>query len=258
MKAASRTKQGYEKALSRLRAILPTSLLNLRGAYVLSRERKRFGKLSPKEIFSTIYNERLWGSSTDSKHEFFSGSGSLDEEIVNPYLIAVGDFFRSLDFIPNVVDLGCGNFSVGSKIRPLCRNYIACDVVDRVVNWNREKYQDMKVEFKVLNIVDDELPQGDVVFLRQVLQHLSNHQIQCILLKIATKYKYLILTEHIPNSTMFISNIDKSTGQNIRLGIDSGIIVTDAPFSLPVLDEKCLCEVRKRGGIIRTNVYKLT
>ena len=36
-----------------------------------------------------------------------------------------------------VVDLGCGDFTVGSKIRPLCGAYVACDVAAPVIAWNQ-------------------------------------------------------------------------------------------------------------------------
>ena len=70
----------------------------------------------------------------------------------------------------------------------------------------------------------DELPQAEIVFIRQVLQHLSNREIKNALPQIALKYKYLVLTEHLPESQDFVHNLDKPTGANNRLGINSGIV----------------------------------
>ena len=44
--------------------------------------------------------------------------------------------------------------------------------------------QYLNVDFRVGNITDEELPEGDVCFVRQVLQHLSNEAIANFILKI--------------------------------------------------------------------------
>ena len=49
-----------------------------------------------------------------------------------------------------------------------------------------------------MNIVKDNLPSADCIILRQVLQHLSNAEVQQIITKLSA-YKYIILTEHLPN-----------------------------------------------------------
>ena len=66
----------------------------------------------------------------------------------------------------------------------------------------------------MLDIAADYLPSGDCALLRQVLQHLSNAEVQNILRKI-TGFKYIILTEHLPNGD-FIPNKDVISGQGIR------------------------------------------
>lgn len=158
------------------------------------------------------------------------------------------------------MDLGCGNFFVGSKIRHLCDTYIACDIVPSLINWNIQKYNDLNVDFRVLDITKDELPEGNVVFVRQVFQHLSNNQIIKVLPKIALKYKYLVLTEHLPISNNFLHNLDIPTGPNTRHSLPnggSGVVVTSAPFKLKPIKTDCLCEVSENEGILRTTLYQL-
>jgi hypothetical protein len=142
---------------------------------------------------------------------------------------------------PNVVDLGCGDFHIGAQIRGLCGAYAACDIVD----------------FSVIDLTTDILPGGDIVFIRQVLQHLSNDQIIKALPRIASTYKYLILTEHLPAAKTFIANLDKPTGPDNRLGQNSGIVLTKPPFNLAVKEEKVICETMEGGGVIRTWLYRL-
>jgi hypothetical protein len=71
---------------------------------------------------------------------------------------------------------------------------------------------------------------GDCVILRQVLQHLSNAEIQSILNKIKF-FKWLVLTEHIPIGD-FVANLDIISGQGTRLKKQSGIDITKEPFNL--------------------------
>ena len=72
----------------------------------------------------------------------------------------------------------------------------------------------------------------------------------------ASKYRYLLLTEHLPLGT-FVHNVDKPSGPDIRLGFNSGVVLTSAPFNLRVLDAKHVCDVAELGGTIRTTLYKL-
>ena len=85
--------------------------------------------------------------------------------------------------------MGCGDFVVGSKIRSLCNQYIACDIVAPLIEYNKKKYQPLNVDFRTLNLISDNLPSADVVFIRQVLQHLSNIEIKNIIPKLAQNFK---------------------------------------------------------------------
>lgn len=210
-----------------------------------------------QEVFRRIYTEHLWGRSSDTSRPFFSGSGSHDPAVVATYLEAVRRFLGTLPAKPNAVDLGCGDFAVGTRIRPLCAGYIACDVVPELIEFNREQFGSLQVEFTTLDLTIDELPAGDVVFVRQVFQHLSNEQILKATRKIAATYRYLILTEHLPASAEFEHNLDKPPGPDIRMAIGSGIVLGSQPFNLRPVHERRLCQARELGGLIVTTLYAL-
>ena len=91
----------------------------------------------------------------------------------NTYL-ELSNFLNTFPNKPNVIDLGCGDFVIGSKLRSACGKYIAVDIFDDLINYNKVKYSDLQVDFKTLDITKDELPEADICFLRTVLQHLSN------------------------------------------------------------------------------------
>lgn len=214
-------------------------------------------RLGTKEIFAEIYDKGLWGKSQNPDHRYFSGPGSHEESVVTPYIDAVGDFLRSFPEARNVVDLGCGDFSVGSSLRPFCSGYIAVDVVPQVIEYNKSRYGHLDVAFMVLDAIADPLPEGDVVFVRQVLQHLSNNQIMRVVQKLVQAYSFLILTEHLPDVDSFQPNLDKPPGPDIRLRLGSGVVLTEKPFDMRPLEERILCEARQFSGVIRTTLYKL-
>lgn len=216
---------------------------------------------TPKTIFKNIYEQKQWGSTGDSEQAYFSGLGSHDPSLVQPYVQAVSTYLRFHHIItgsqPDVVDLGCGDFNVGLQIRPFCNNYTACDIVAPVIAWCKEKYADLNVTFKEVDMLTDPLPDGDILFLRQVLQHLSNDQISTVLKKISNKYRFIVLTEHIPAHHNFTPNVDKAIGANIRLDQNSGVVITQAPFSITPVETLMICTTAGYGGVLRTDIYRM-
>lgn len=248
-----------------LKTLLPSWVVASGRSYLQAKEERRylkrmneFDNLSQKEVFTKIYEEGWWGK--DERNKYCSGGGSHDQHLVTTYIESVQKFLSSFDQKINVVDLGCGDFSVGSKLRHFCNNYIACDIVEPVIEWNKEKYRNYRVDFRLVDITQDDLPEGDVVFIRQVLQHLSNQEIAKVIQQITKKYRFLVLTEHLPilkQPALFIANKDKRAGPDIRVSSNSGVVLTEAPFNLDVKDNLVLCELPHLGGILRTNLYRL-
>ena len=224
---------------------------------VAFREWKAYQNLSAKDVFTKIYQEGHWGRSLDTDSPFYSGTGSHNGAIVDPYVKAVGSAFGNQSEKFDALDIGCGDFNIGSQIRQFFSKYIACDIVSQVVEFNAKKFADLDVDFRVLDVIDDDLPLVDVIFVRQVFQHLSNAQILRAMDKISTNCRYLIVTEHLPDNPDFQPNLDKPNGCGIRLGYQSGVVLTLAPFNLKPVSERLLCEVPGDGGVIRTMLYQL-
>jgi SAM-dependent methyltransferase len=237
--------------------MLPFSLRmriqNFRHAFRLA----KFKNLSTQQLFEKIYETGAWGKSNDPLQPYFSGSGSHTDEIVSPYLKAMEGFLGGFDKKPRVVDLGCGDFSIGSKLRHLCDDYIACDIVPKLIDFNHQKFASFNVDFRILDLTKDELPTAEIVFIRQVLQHLSNKQILQALPQLSSKYQYLVLTEHLPSNSDFQPNLELSVGKEVRLQFNSGIVLTSPPFNLKVKMQKKVCEVPENNGLIVTTIYQL-
>ena len=193
-----------------------------------------------KEIFTHIYDNNVWVS-PDRNVKYYSGGGSHEPQIVLPYVEAVTKLLGLFSSPPNVVDLGCGDFAVGSKYRHACNRYIACDIVDGLIEHNKVVYKDLNVDFRVLNIVEDEIPDGDIVFIRQVLQHLSNASIKKIIDKVSKKFKHIVITDNIHSGEDAVPNIDIEDGHKCRH--KSGVVLTQPPFNLKPSAEFRICAV---------------
>jgi len=183
-----------------------------------------------KEVFAEIYKNKTWGDAENTA--FYSGTGS-DDDYSRPYAEVIIKFIKEHK-VSSVVDLGCGDFRVGSKInRDTDIVYTGVDVVPELIIHNQKEFGTEKIKFKQLNIVKDKLPEGQLCLIRQVLQHLRNDDIQKILVK-CKQYDYLIVTEHLPTTGKIVPNIDKNFGASIRLGDNSGVYLDQPPFSKKV------------------------
>ena len=207
-----------------------------------------------RAVMEQVYELRLWGG---EKIEFYSGLGSHQLEIVKPYIAVVISFLRSFKTPISVCDLGCGDFNVGKELVIYTKKYVAIDIVAPLITFNKEKFKEPNLEFHCLDIAVADLPLGDCAIVRQVLQHLSNAEVQATVNKLAN-FKYLILTEHLPKGD-FIPNKDILSGQGIRLKKKSGINLVAAPFHLKVKEEKQLIayNLGDKKGVLVTTLYVL-
>ena len=88
---------------------------------------------------------------------------------------------------------------------------------------------------------------SDFAILRQVLQHISNFEIESIVNKLAN-YKYIILTEHLPEGA-FIPNKNIISGQGNRLKVESDVNILAPPFNFKVAEERQLSVVVLNDGL---------
>ncbi len=218
-------------------------------------ETKRIKKSWPtKDAMEQVYAMKLWG---DNKSKFYSGVGSHHPEIVNPYIDVITSFLTSFKNPLIVCDLGCGDFNVGKELVKYTKKYVAVDIVTGLIEYNKEKFKQKNLEFHCLDIAVDDLPAGDCALLRQVLQHLSNAEIQSVVNKL-NNFKYVVLTEHLPEGH-FVPNKEIISGQGIRLKKQSGLNLLAPPFNFKIKEEKQLSSItlNDNKGIIVTTFYTL-
>jgi SAM-dependent methyltransferase len=215
---------------------------------------------SPRSVFTQIYGRNAWGG---AQGDFCSGSGSSTETIVGPYIEVIGILATKYRFTGKTfVDLGCGDFRVGHRLLPFCSRYIGVDVVEELIAYNNLQYGNAHVSFITADIVSEMLPTGQICFLRQVLQHLSNRQISAILRKVK-QYEMVFITEHYPSEWAAVRpNIDKVQGGDVRAAVGSGVYLDLPPFRLPASELTKVLEVPGSGlgpgedqGVVRTYLY---
>jgi SAM-dependent methyltransferase len=182
------------------------------------------------DIFDGIYANANWGGKPG---DISSGYGS-DGEIADSYVDAVVTFLRLIN-CASVVDIGCGDFRIGSKIAFAIPKYTGVDVSRIVIDRNKSLHNRDGVSFEVCDAEHDTLPPGDVCLIRQVLQHLSNRSIKKILDRLVMSYQYVVITEHLPARNAFRAfNLDKPTGGDVRPYFGSGVYVDQPPFNVSV------------------------
>jgi SAM-dependent methyltransferase len=219
---------------------------------------------STEEVFTEIYEQNKWNKWDDSGGQFDSGAGTSDDVIASAYVRmltgkAAAEGFKGLRF----VDLGCGDFRIGRQLLPLCSHYTGVDIVKSLVQHNQDRFGNESTVFRQINVIEEPLPDGDVCFIRQVLQHLSNQQI-CVVLGKLKQYRWVFITEHYPtDNQQIVPNVDKAHGSGIRLFNNSGVYLTESPFSLPRDKIELVLEVgghpfrdKSDPGVIRTFLYK--
>lgn len=123
------------------------------------------------ERFTHIYRHNVWGSS-----DSISGPGSdlAQTAIVRAELPRL---LRELN-AQSMLDIPCGDFGWMSQVNLGIRHYIGADIVTELVERNRSHYataatEQCQREFLQLDLIQDDLPQVDLVFCRDCLVHLS-------------------------------------------------------------------------------------
>jgi 2-polyprenyl-3-methyl-5-hydroxy-6-metoxy-1,4-benzoquinol methylase len=147
------------------------------------------------KIFDNIYTTtHEWGGEDN-----LSGAGSTLENTVlyRQFL----DNFISSNKIKSILDLGCGDFEVMRTLKNIGNvKYIGIDASKYIINKNKRLYGDFNKIFVHGAIADMNLPNYDLVIIKDVLQHLSNENIIKILDHMKT-YKYIIIVNDIDNHT---------------------------------------------------------
>lgn len=197
-------------------------------------------------LFKKVYDDNLWGAREG--RQFNSDS---PPELTAPYREFVSRFIRAHPDIKRVVDLGCGDFEASSGIDMGDAHYVGVDIYDDLIRHNAEHFGGPRREFVVRDLLEDELPPGDLCLVTLVLYFFSHEDVFPILGKLR-QYRYVLVTDgqaDIPPAER--RNIDKPTDNFTRRDYyNNGFYLELPPFNL---DLKVVNEYRLPSGeLIRT------
>lgn len=210
-----------------------------------------------EDVFTDIYKGCIWGRSNDPNYPLYSGDGSHDETYVAPYCRVIKTFCDKFSEPPNVVDIGSGDFVVGTRIRPFFNTYTAIDVVPAVTAQAKAYYPKTDVTFVTQDVTKQPIPKADVALIRTVFQHLSNKYIKAALRNITPYVDHIILTEYVSINANFPPNMKMPSNNMTRCSFGSGVVLTAPPFNLQPVSERCLLKLMMSAGFLTTTHYQL-
>lgn len=191
-------------------------------------------KVERSERFSKVYRDAVWGMPEDDFSIFWSGSGSKNINI-NEYTDYVCQFC-SENMINSIAEIGCGDFRVANNLlqkisdHGLFVNYIGIDIVDEVIQYNKEHFENKRITFLCMDAVVDQIPYADLYLVREVFQHLNNQSIEAILSKLENQSRYAIITELHPTN-LWKANVDYIEGASSRNKYKTGVYLDKPPFN---------------------------
>ena len=150
-----------------------------------------------ENIFTDIYEKKVWGDNKNSNYNGSSGGGSDIEYNKNTYIPFLREYIVK-NGIKSVVDLGCGDFKCGNLIyNDLNVEYTGYDTYKKVVESNSNNKYNFPCIFKHLDFYNnkEEIVEADMCIIKDVLQHWSNKSIYTFLdyLTSSKKYKFILI-----------------------------------------------------------------
>ncbi len=185
---------------------------------------------SMQQVFTSVFDRNFWA---DPEGETLSGPGSSLKQTatIRAKLPMLLEEFG----IRTMLDTACGDFNWMKVVDYPFQAYIGIDIVPGLIKRNNELYCDESRIFEHKNIVEDPLPQVDLIFCRDCLVHLHFNDIKKALRNFkASGSTYVLMTTFTrkkPNKD--IKKIGQWRTLNMQL----------APFNLPepvaLINEAC-------------------
>jgi len=170
--------------------------------------------------FATIYYQGLWGT-----RESRSGAGSVRDSLwVMIAGVAIAEVVRDHG-IRSISDIPCGDFNWMPDVLATLGDvrYVGFDIVNSVVRRNRKRRPD--VEFHALDITADVPPATDLIFCKDLMNHLSDPDVR------------RAITNMRRSGSKFLLASNNCVDENVPLSQSRGgsrlIDITAPPFNYP-------------------------
>jgi len=184
-----------------------------------------------KDIFSNIYDNHGFGSL-----ESRSGPGSTLDE-TKKLRESIKKIIKDKN-IKSVVDIPCGDFNWMKEIVFNFESYIGGDIVKKAIEENNERYSNSRIKFIEFDIVNDEIPNGDLLIVRDIIGHFPiDDGIKILKNILNSKCKYLLSTTWAKKIGNDWFPCEKNDVHRENEGVDYGrfypVNLMSNPFNLP-------------------------
>ena len=183
------------------------------------RRRRKLEKIGDtKDRFTHIYTTNKWKNA-----ESRSGAGSTTAATAS-IRAALPQLVAELG-AKSLLDAPCGDYNWIRRVEwPPGLQYIGGDIVTELVAGNQEKYGSDNVRFVEVNLIEDPLPEADILLCRDCYIHFSFADIERALDNFAASgIRYLLASTYIEEE----DNIDIPTGHCRMINLQ------ESPISLP-------------------------
>ena len=126
-------------------------------------EKWQLQKKTRENIFTEYYKNNSWHG-----RESVSGTGS-DSEQTALLVKKLPEVFERFE-VKRLLDLPCGDFNWMKQLTFGEIQYTGGDLVSELIMSNQEKYATQLIQFKTINLIEDELPESDMILNRDCLR----------------------------------------------------------------------------------------
>jgi SAM-dependent methyltransferase len=149
-----------------------------------------------ENIFTKIYENKIWGDNKNNHYLGSSGGGSLPKNN-KEYIKIVKNIIIEYK-INTIVDLGCGDFQIGRLLYDdIDVLYTGYDTYKKMIDYHITQYPEPKYTFKHLDFYTnkDSIVEGDMCILKDVIQHWTINEIYTFMDYIikSKKFKYILI-----------------------------------------------------------------
>jgi len=181
------------------------------------REKKVFSSEDTEGIFEWIYQTNKWGDP-----ESVSGSGSNLTQTARIRAELPGLLARH--GVRTLLDAPCGDFYWMQHVELGIDRYIGADIVQALIDRNNTTHGSSLRSFVQLDLLEDVLPESDLLLCRDCLVHLDFVRIEQFVDNLKrSRIPLLLTTTHVKHA----ENADKMTGQHRFLNLQK------SPFNWP-------------------------
>ena len=170
-----------------------------------------------KNIFTDIYLNNKWGDKYS-----LSGTGSnLNQTKI--ILKEIANTIKRYE-IKNILDIPCGDFYWMREIDFTGLNYIGGDIVSELINENIKKFKRSNINFQIIDVLEDDIPDSDLIFCRDCFVHFSFEDIFEALKNIKKKNSKYFMTTNF---------VERNHNDDIPTGAWRTINLCKPPFNFP-------------------------